>query len=100
MKLSHIAAAAGLFIASLGVAGTADAQPYHGDRGHSGYHHDDRGDRWDGDHRGHGNRGWDGDRRGHGDRGWHGNRGWHDNRGWQRHCRTEWRHHHRVRICR
>lgn len=73
MRMSHIAAAAGLFVSALGVGTAADAQPYHGDR----WHHGDR------EHRG---RGFD---RGH-DRG----------RDWHHRCRTEWRHHHRVRVCR
>src|SRR5438067_948774 len=29
----------------------------------------------------------------------HVNRSWHSNRGHDRHCRTVWRHHHRVRQC-
>jgi hypothetical protein len=74
MKIFQIAAAAGLVIASLGVSTAADAQ-YRGDRdGRPGWNHgrgDHRGDR----------RGWRGDR--------------HHQRCW-----TEWRHHHRVRICR
>ena len=79
MRMSHIAAAAGLFLASLGVATSADAQPYRGgDRWHQGDRHHDRG--WD---RGRGH-GWG---RGHG-------------HGWRQHCWTEWHHHHRVRVCR
>ncbi len=75
MRMSHIAAAAGLFIASLGVASTADAQPYRGNGWHNGHN----------EYRGHGPRD---------DRRWRGNRGSH------RHCWTEWHHHHRVRVCR
>ena len=73
MKLSHIAAATGLVLASLGAATSANAQPY--DHGRQEWRHDDGG-RWDRSH----------------DRGWH--------RGGYHHCHTEWRHHHRVRICR
>ena len=73
MKLFHITAAAGLALVSLGTATVASAQPY--DHGRHEWRHDD---------------GRHGDR-GH-DRGWH--RGGHDR------CHTEWRHHHRVRVCR
>lgn len=79
MKITHILAAAGLAITALGAAAPASAQNWRDHRG------DDRG-RYDRhDDRGRHN-GWD---RGRG-HGWnHGPR-----------CHTEWRHHHRVRICR
>lgn len=87
MKLTHLIAA-GLMIAGLGVSSTAaSAQGPRDDR-----RFEQRGDRGDRriDHRG--------DR---GDRNWRGHRG---NRGprWNNHrrCRTEWRHHRRVQICR
>ncbi len=76
MKLTKIAAATGLFVAALGVSASADAQPYHGDDGHHGYH--DRGP-----DRGAGWRGHDGYRH-----------------GWHHRCWNEWHHHHRVRVCR
>ena len=69
MKLSHIMAAAGIALASLGAASGANAQPYQ--NGRHDWHHDN-GRHW-GDDRG---------------------------RGWHHRCHTEWRHHHRVRICR
>jgi hypothetical protein len=87
MKMSHIAAAAGLFVASLGVATSADAQPYRGDRHHQVDR--DRGDRYEGNrHRG--DR-WNHDRRGRGYAYGHNN---------HRRCWTEWRHHRRIRVCR
>lgn len=76
MKLSHIMAAAGIALASLGAASGASAQPYQNgrhDRHYDNGRHDD-GRRW------HGGRRWNG----------HG----------RNRCHTEWRHHHRVRICR
>jgi len=82
MKMSHIAAAAGLFVASLGVATSADAQPYRGDRHQQvDRHHGDRhrGPGWNNDH---------GRGRGH---------AYGHNR---RRCWTEWRHHRRIRVCR
>jgi Ni/Co efflux regulator RcnB len=88
MKIAHILAAASL-IAGIGVSTTATAQDYRGDRhdqrfdDRRGPHRDFRGDRRD-------------DRRYGGDR-YHGrNAGY--NRG--RRCRTEFRHHRRVQICR
>jgi hypothetical protein len=83
MKITHIAAAAGLVVAALGVSTSANAQDWRGDRDHREYRGDYRGhDRHDG-------RGYDRDRGRH--------------YGWDRHhrrCWTEWRHHHRVRVCR
>ena len=83
MKIPHIFAATGLVVAAMTASTSAEAQSWHGDRGH----------------------GW------HGDRGWHGRGGywhrpyWHRARyygyGWRHpHCWTEWRWHHRVRVCR
>ncbi|MDB5686045.1 MAG: hypothetical protein JWR77_634 [Rhizorhabdus sp.] len=72
MKILNIFAAAGIVIASMGVSVAADAQVRH-----------DNGWR-DGDHGRH--QGW--------------NR--HDRR-WNNHhrnCHMEWRHHHKVRVCR
>ncbi|GAA0295654.1 hypothetical protein GCM10009087_01750 [Sphingomonas oligophenolica] len=95
MKISHIFAATGLMVAAMTASTSATAQEWRGDHGR--WHHDyDRG--WD--------RGWDHGR----DRGWHDRRYWHGPRwrparyhgyGWRYpHCWTEWRWHHRVRICR
>jgi len=83
MKITHLIAA-GLMIAGLGVSTTAaSAQGHRDDR-----RYEQRGDR------GFGHRG---DR---GDRNWRGDRG--RGHGWNNHrrCRTEWRHHRRVQICR
>jgi Spy/CpxP family protein refolding chaperone len=71
MKLAKIIAAAGLTVAAVTMSTSADAQSWRHDRGHHSS--------WD---RGH-HRGWDN----------------HHNRH-HRYCRTEWRHHHRVTICR
>ena len=78
MKLTKIIAAAGLLAATLGASASADAQRYNGDRDHGRYEHRDNRDRHYGRH----------------------GRGHHYS--WDRHqrCRTEWSHHHRVRICR
>ena len=78
MKMSHIAAAAGLFIATLGVGSAADARPHRDVRWHDGYR----------DHGRH-------DYRHHG---YYRGRGY----AYRAHprCWTEWRHHHRVRVCR
>lgn len=85
MKIARMLAAAGLVVASLGVAGVAHAK----DHGRGQEHRDNRGRDA---HRG----GYDrGDRR-H-DNGNH--YGWRNGRGHHR-CHTEWRHHHQVRICR
>ena len=78
MKLTKIIAAAGLMAASLGASAGADAQRYNGDRDHGRYEHRDNGDRRYGSH----------------------DRGHHYGRDHHQRCRTEWRHHHRVRICR
>jgi hypothetical protein len=92
MKLSHIAAAAGLFIAALGVGGTAEARPHDGPRYSDGYR----------DHRGGGDHRWDRGR-GHyrdvyrGDRGR--GRAYAYGRGRPR-CWTEYRRHRAVRVCR
>lgn len=85
MKLATIAAAAGLGMTALmGTAGTAEAQSYR-DRGY-GY-----------------DRGYD-QRYDHGryeDRGYHRGGRWdRHGRGYPHRCWTEWRHHHRVRVCR
>jgi hypothetical protein len=75
MKIVQIVTAGAIALASLTAPATAQAQGRY-DR----YEHSDRG-------RGHG---WRNDR---GDRGHHyGQR--------RSNCRTEWRHHHRVRVCR
>lgn len=84
MKLAKIIAAAGLTVAAVTMSTSASAQDWRHDRG---YHH-----------------GWD---RGH-HRGWDNHRGWDRGYGWNRHarwnryhrvCRTEWHHHHPVRVC-
>ena len=102
MKITHIIAA-GLMAAGVGTSGAASAQMNNGSyppRGDQRMDHrggdvrDDRGrheDRGDmrGDHRG-----WNNGRRDYGGD---------DRRGWghgRQHCRTEWRHHRRVSICR
>ncbi len=77
MKIRNIIAAAGLVVAALGTSGAAQAQPYHGEGRRGDYNRP----------------------------GWHDNgrhRGWENRRGGNggRHCWTEWRHHHRVRVCR
>ncbi|MDB5709713.1 MAG: hypothetical protein JWL96_1783 [Sphingomonas bacterium] len=84
MNILKTIAAAGLLLSTATIATSADAQDYRygGDR----YGHHDR-DR---------DRGWD---RGN-DRGRH--YGWDRGRGWgggHRRCWTEWRWHHRVRVC-
>ena len=87
MKIPHIFAATGLMVAAMTASTSADAQQWHGDRGRSHYDH---------------GRGWE-----HGGR-WHDRGYWHGPRwrrvgyyGWgYRHCWTEWRWHHRVRVCR
>lgn len=80
MKLAKIIAAAGLTVAAVTMSTGASAQDYR----HGGYDRGDRGDRHDRWDRGH-HRGWDNGR----------------HHGWNNHrvCRTEWRHHHRVRVC-
>ncbi|GHH20777.1 hypothetical protein GCM10008023_29070 [Sphingomonas glacialis] len=83
MKITHLIAA-GLMIAGIGVSTTAaSAQGHRDDR-----RYEQRGDRGFGHH---------GDR---GDRNWRGDRGRHN--GWNTHrrCRTEWRHHRRMTVCR
>ena len=98
MKIMQMFAAAGLVVASLGAATTADAQSWRGDRygnydrGYRGdYGRDyDRGYRdWRGDRGRH--YGWDRGRR----HGWNGYRG-----GGRQRCWTEYRYNHRVRVCR
>lgn len=91
MKIAHILAAASL-IAGIGVSTTASAQDYRGDRGG---HHDRRFDDRRGDHRD-----FRGDRRGDRryDNRYHGRHNGYNNRG--RNCRTDWRNHRRVQICR
>ena len=83
MKILHMLAAAGLMAAGLGstAAEARDHRDYRGHRYEQRY--DQRHDR--GNHYG-----WRNDHRG---KHWRGN-------DWGRHCRTEWRHHQRVRICR
>ena len=87
MKMSHIAAAAGLFITSLGFSGAAEARPYNDSRYHDGYrdHRNHRVDRHRGD-------------RGH----YRGNRGRGRAYAYRVHprCWTEWRHHRAIRVCR
>ncbi|MCU6455252.1 hypothetical protein LPN01_14295 [Sphingomonas sp. A2-49] len=82
MKISMIFAAIGMMAATVGAAGTADAQRRDHDRG--GYdqrdHRDDRG------HRGYQNARHD--------------RGRHYGRDRNDHCRTVIRHQRRVRVCR
>lgn len=76
MSFKTILAAVGMLAATIGVAGSADAQRRDHDRGRHyeqrGYHRDYRHIRHD---------------RGH-------------HYGRDRHCRTVIRHHHRVRVCR
>ena len=98
MKIPHMLAAAGLAIATLSAATTADAQNYGNDR-----QHQDRG----GDQQNQGDRGGDHrDQNGGNRRDEHRGYARHDNgdryrsnRGYNR-CHIEWRHHRRVRICR
>lgn len=81
MTISRIIAAAGLLAAAICASASADAQRYGGDRDRGRYEQrDNRGDR--GHHYG------------------RNDRGRHYGRDRQQRCRTEWRHHHRVRICR
>jgi hypothetical protein len=80
-EISMISATAGLTVGALGISGAAGAQRYNDDRDHGRF--EQRGDR--------------------GDRGRHygrNNRGHHYGSDRHQRCRTEWRHHHRVRICR
>jgi Ni/Co efflux regulator RcnB len=81
MKLIKLIAAAGLMTAALGVSAGANAQRYDHDRGNSRHEHRDSRD----------------DRRHQYGRHDHGH---HYGRDRYRRCRTEWRHHHRVRVCR
>lgn len=93
MKIKHMIAAAGLAVAALGMSAGANAQTRHDggwqhDRGQDsrsrdGYHRDDRG-RYD-------------DRRHYGR---HDDRGRRYAYGHHVRCHTEWRHHHRIRVCR
>lgn len=76
MTIKTFFAAVGLLAATVGVAGSADAQRH--DRGRDRYEHRDR-------------PGYHGGRH---DRGRHWGRGRHD------HCRVIYRHHRRVRVCR
>ncbi len=75
MKIVKIIAAAGLSIAAVVGATSASAQDYRHRGDHGRYEH-----RWDRHDRGR-HSGWDGGRH-------------------HRHCFTEWRHHHRVTVCR
>lgn len=92
MKARTLIATAALMLASLGASTAASAQGYgHGnyDRGYQGRGHHDRGyqdRRHDRDRRYNNHRN---------DRRW-GHNGWRN----ERRCWTEWRYHHRVRVCR
>jgi hypothetical protein len=86
MKFSTLFAAAGLMVAAIGTSAPAEAQ-YRGDYSRHYDRHDDRG------------------RHHVSDRGRH--RGWNQGRprarhghGYRQRCWTEWRRHHRVRVCR
>ncbi|WP_231639303.1 hypothetical protein [Sphingomonas profundi] len=82
MNIRIALAAAGLVLASLGATTGAEARPHRDD----GYHRD------------HGrHHGWDRGRRGWNDRRYGHHAGYYRP---ARHCWTEWRHHHRVRVCR
>lgn len=97
MKIPHIFAATGLVVAAMTASTSAEAQRWHGDGGRGW--HDDRG--WQGDRGWRGDRGWHGDRGGYGYRGYRHRPYWrHADYGWRYRCWTEWRWHHRVRICR
>jgi len=77
MKLSRIAAIGGLFVAALSLGTAAEARPDHDKGRHHAQNHD---------------------------RGNHYGRNVHRRANHRvvrsRHCRTEWRHHRRVRVCR
>ena len=84
MKIRNILAAAGLAVAALGAATSASAQDYNGGNRHNDRSYDHRSDRRD-------------DRRD--DRRYDHGRHY----SWDRHhrnCWVEWRHHHRVNVCR
>ena len=81
MRMFHLAAAAGLVVAALGVGSSADARDHRDYRGNGAWHDQGR-------HDGYGHRRYD-------DRRWNGH-----GRRWHQRCWTEWRHHHRVRVCR
>jgi hypothetical protein len=84
MKIRNILAAAGLAVAALGAATSASAQTYNGGDRHYDRSYDHRSDRRY-------------DR--HEDRRYERTRSY----GWDRHhrhCWVEWRHHHRVTVCR
>jgi len=83
MRIAKFILAAGLALATVAGASTASAQ----DRHHRGDRYEQRHDRYDRYDRGR-HHGWDNGRRNH---------------GWNRHhrnCRTFWRHHRRVTVCR
>ena len=83
MRIKTILAAVGIAVAAMSVSGTAQARD----------HRDDR--RYDHDRR------WDGDRRGYDDRRWDRGQRWDRRHGHHRvRCWKEWRHHHRVKVCR
>ncbi|MES2291113.1 MAG: hypothetical protein V4530_15400 [Pseudomonadota bacterium] len=88
MKAGRIATAA-LMLASVGISSAASARDYGYGRDDRGYsqRHDDRGYR---------------DSRRYDDRRYYGHRNDRRWNGWRndRRCWTEWRYHHRVRICR
>lgn len=98
MKITHIVAAA-LMVAGIGVSGAASAQMNTGPYAPRGEHRmDHRGGDMRDDHGQREHRGDMRDRRD--DRRSYGRN---DRRGWnhgRQQCRTEWRHHRRVRICR
>ncbi len=77
MQIAHIFAAAGLALASLSAATAADARDHDRDHRQVDRHDDRRAYRHDNGH----------------------HYGWRNNRGYG-HCRVEWRHHRRMRICR
>jgi hypothetical protein len=90
MKMSRIAAIGGLFVAALGLGTAAEARP-DGPRWDNGRHYGRQYDR--GHHYGHD--------RGYGyDRGNYRRGPRYGFNGPRHRCWTEWRHHHRVRVCR
>ena len=84
MNILKTIAAAGLLLSTATIATSADAQDYRHGGDRYGHHDRDRGRGWD--------RGWDRGRH----YGWDRGRGW---GGYHRRCWTEWRWHHRVRVC-
>jgi hypothetical protein len=91
MKITRIIAAAGLMVAALGAGTSAEAQRHNGDRDNGRYEQRHNGDRDHGRYEQRDNRGHHygrNDRRRHQARKHH-----------QR-CRTVWRDHRRVQVCR